>query len=291
MSRPIHITVDPINASLKDAVSATIGGLPENKSNGKSNNISRSPLRYPGGKTRAVKELIKCFPPNLDRLCSPFVGGGSLEIALADQGVKVFGYDVFEPLISFWQALLKNPNDLAKRVRKYYPLTKSKFYSLQSKYMGIENNDERAAVFFVLNRSSFSGTTLSGGMSPDHPRFTESAIERLEQFNIKNLYIEKADFTQSLKKHQKDFLYLDPPYANGEKLYGNRGDTHEHFDHTGLSTILKKRDGWVLSYNDCEQVRGMYRGHNILIPKWAYGMSNDKKSNEVLILSKDFIQI
>lgn len=251
----------------------------------------KSPLRYPGGKSRAVKEIIKYFPDGLDKVCSPFLGGGSIELELANRGVEVYGYDTFEPVSTFWQELLKDPKGLADMVRKYYPLTNTKFYSLQKEFLKLKSKKEKAAVFFVLNRASFSGTTLSGGMSPDHPRFTNAIIEYIENFRISNLHVEKADFHDSLAQHKTDFLYLDPPYANGEKLYGDRGSTHESFDHTGLAKILRKRDGWILSYNDCEKVRTWYSGYEMLIPQWAYGMSKEKKSNELLILSKDFIKI
>ena len=248
-------------------------------------------LRYPGGKTRGVKKILQYFPPGLDKICSPFLGGGSVEIELACNGVQVFGYDVFEPLTNFWNALLKDPKTLADKVRGYHPLTKSKFYSLQRDYWKIKSKQERAAVFFVLNRASFSGTTLSGGMSPKHPRFNEASIGRLENFEINNFYVENADFRDSLKKHKKDFLYLDPPYAISSKLYGKQGDTHEDFDHESLAKILTKRGGWILSYNDCELVREWYRGFTMVGLQWSYGMNNSKKSNEILILSKDYVEL
>ena len=251
----------------------------------------KSPLRYPGGKSRAVKELMQYFPVGLDTVCSPFLGGGSIELELVSKGVEVFAYDSFEPLTDFWQVLLSNPKELAEMVRRYHPLTNSKFYSLQKEYLKIKSKKERAAVFFVLNRASFSGTTLSGGMSPDHPRFTNAIIEYLENFEIEKLHVVHADFHTSLAEHKTDFLYLDPPYAIDEKLYGTKGSKHTDFDHTGLAKILKKRDGWILSYNDSEEVRNWYKGHQILTPKWAYGMSSDKKSRELLILSKDFFQV
>jgi DNA adenine methylase len=252
----------------------------------------KSPLRYPGGKTRAVKEIIKYFPPDVDRVCSPFLGGGSIELELVSRGVEVFGYDIFEPVVDFWQVLLKNPKKLAQRVRKYYPLTRSKFYDLQSTFSNVKTQEERAAIFFVLNRASFSGTTLSGGMSPDHPRFTPTAIAALERFEVEHFHVQKMDFKLSLEKHRYDFLYLDPPYLlENPNLYGTKGDTHKGFDHLGLAEILTKRGGWILSYNDCPEVRKMYKGFNILTPQWAYGMNTDKKSNELLILSKDFIEL
>jgi len=57
-------------------------------------------------------------------------------------------------------------------IHKYYPLSRNMFYQLQKNYHSINDNIVRAGIFFVLNRCSFSGTTLSGGMSPGHPRFT-----------------------------------------------------------------------------------------------------------------------
>ncbi len=210
----------------------------------------KSPLRYPGGKSRAAKEIFDLLPVELDSLCSPFVGGGSLELVCAQRGIKVKAYDTFEPLVNFWRVLLEDAPGLARRARKYLPLSRTQFYALQKQYAGLKDRRHLAAAFYVLNRSSFSGTTLSGGMSPKHPRFTESGLERLANFAIDCFQVERADFKDSIPKHKSDFLYLDPPYANGGKLYGERGNCHADFDHAGLAKLLRKRDGWLLSYND-----------------------------------------
>lgn len=246
----------------------------------------RSPLRYPGGKNRAVKDIYACIPSNEKILCSPFVGGASVELACSTR-MKVRGYDAFGPLVDFWNVLMDDPNGLVKAVLKYYPLSRAKFYNLQKIYEGLDNVMERAAAFFVLNRSSFSGTTLSGGMSPTHPRFTESAIQRLRDFHVTNFSVKKADFKESIAENKDAFLYLDPPYLNGQSLYGLRGDTHKGFDHAALADILRKRERWILSYNDCDTIRKFYKGHQILAIDWTYGMNKSKISNEVLVVSKD----
>lgn len=293
MSRPQKQTVEPINASLKEAVMSLVGTRFQRPTTIRKQIIPplKSPLRYPGGKSRGVKEIIKYFPPDVDRVCSPFLGGGSIELELVSRGVEVFGYDIFEPLTDFWQVLLKNPDKLAKRVQEYYPLSRSKFYDFQKTFSSIKSKEDRAAIFFVLNRASFSGATLSGGMSPNHPRFTPTAIAQLSRFKVDYFHVENMDFKQSLAKHADDFLYLDPPYFIASKLYGTNGDAHKDFDHEGLADILTKRTGWILSYNDCPQVRKLYNGHTMTKLEWAYGMNTDKKSNELLILSKDFVQI
>ena len=250
----------------------------------------KSPLRYPGGKSRAVKRILDMLPPGLKKLCAPFVGGGSVELALATRRVEVRAYDAFLPLVNFWQALLRDPSGLADLVDEYYPLSKDAFYALQKKHIHTEESEKSAAEFFVLNRSSFSGTTLSGGMSPGHPRFTKSAINRLTNFKVNDFYVEHADFKQSIPRHAEYFLYLDPPYFVPSNLYGQRGDHHKNFDHEGLAKLLHRRDQWLLSYNDCEQVRNLYSEFRFISTHWTYGMNTSKKSNEIFVVSHDYIE-
>jgi len=251
----------------------------------------KSPLRYPGGKSRAVKIISKYIPKDTTELCSPFFGGGSLEIHCAQNGIKVYGYDSFGPLVDFWQVLLKNPKKLAAYVKKYHPLKKEKFYELQKIQLESKSKLERAAVFFVLNRTSFSGSTLSGEMASggkdNNPRFTKSSIDKLKTFRIKNLTIQQSDYKKSIPTHKNALLYLDPPYLIQSKLYGKKGDLHKNFDHHTLVKILKKRNNWILSYNNSKEIHQLYSDYTILYPDWKYGMSNNKKSREVLILSHD----
>jgi DNA adenine methylase len=80
-------------------------------------------------------------------------------------------------------------------------------------------------------------------------------------------------------------MYLDPPYLIGNYLYGNRGDTHKNFDHLLLRELVDSLDnGWVLSYNDCQEVRDLYKDYEIRPLEWAYSMNASKKSSEIVIL-------
>jgi DNA adenine methylase len=248
---------------------------------------SKSPLRYPGGKTRAVEFISKFIPENLNSLLSPFFGGGSIELFISKRGTRIFGFDVFEPLVEFWQCLLNDSLKLASEVEQYFPLKKELFYDLQKKQIEFKTKLQRAAVYYVLNRSSFSGATLSGGMSPLHPRFTLTSIERLKKFRNPNITVNVSDFQTSLEKYRDMFAYLDPPYLIKSSLYGKNGNAHRDFDHTGLAKILRNREKWILSYNDCLEIRELYKGFDILMPNWKYGMSNNKTSREILIFSKD----
>ena len=245
---------------------------------------SKSVLRYPGGKTRAVKTIVEYIPHDITKIVSPFFGGGSIEIYLASTGIKVIGYDVFKPLVDFWQILLSSSDVLADRVQLYLPLKKKRFYEIQSKIYETDDKIERAAMFYVLNRASYSGSTLSGGMSPKHPRFTQSSIDRLRKFTAPNLTVRCGDFKDTIKSHS-EFMYLDPPYYKiGSHLYGKNGDTHKSFEHEKLFDMLQKRSNWLLSYNNHPFIRDMYKDFPMIETSWTYGMSKDKKREKTELL-------
>lgn len=252
-------------------------------------------LRYPGGKSRAVKILKKYIPEDTKELCSPFFGGGSFEIYCnRELNIKIYGYDLFEPLTNFWECVKKDKEKLSEEIQKYHPITKETFLEIREKISDTKLNEYvRAAYFFVINRSSFSGSTLSGGFSKQsgEKRFTVSSIKRVKNFDSTDIHVSHAHFRDSIKKHDNILLYCDPPYYLKSKsnLYGNKGNLHNNFEHNELCEILKKRDKWILSYNNCEEIKELYKDYRIIPTSWTYGMSKDKisKNKEIIILSND----
>jgi len=250
-------------------------------------------LRYPGGKSRAAKFIADRFPYRTPKeIVSPFFGGGSVEFLLASRGATIYGYDNFFSLACFWNHVKTNCHELAFLIPKYYPLTKMEFIHMQNRLVNYDVgqvcNLDCAASFFVLNRASFSGTTLSGGMSPDHPRFNLGCIQRLKEFEkrMRNVSVEHKDFEESLALHKDKWTYCDPPYyleKDKANLYGIRGNLHRFFDHQKLYNILKSRDNWLLSYNDCKFIRDLYYKFHIESVQWKYGMGKEKDSKEILI--------
>lgn len=254
----------------------------------------KSPLRYPGGKTRAMSKILPHIPKGVD-ICSPFFGGGSIEIAyaVANPDNKVYGYDIFEPIVCFWKQLIKDPVRLANKIEVIKrDFDKESFIEFREE---LKENfipcRDTAAKVFAINRSSFSGATFSGGFSKmsSEKRFTQSSIDRVRNFKAPNLSVALSSFEDTIKKHKNEFLYLDPPYLlqkGSNNLYGSNGSTHKGFDHEGLAELLKDRKGWLMSYNDCEWIREAYSGFRIEDVDWSYGMNKTKKSSEVLIFSE-----
>ena len=79
----------------------------------------KSPLTYPGSKNLVRKQIVDILGSlgaESTGLCSPFMGGGSVELYAAAQGIEVNASDIFQPLVHFWKVLQSNPQHLAHTV-------------------------------------------------------------------------------------------------------------------------------------------------------------------------------
>ena len=257
---------------------------------------NKSPLRYPGGKTRACKILIEKFeeyftPSDFDTIISPFLGGGSFEFYFQNKyNTKIVGNDMFTPLFEFWNMCKENKTKLIEILKpRIGKITKAEFKMIQSRVMGEEDCLNQAADYFTLNRCSFSGSTLSGGYSgsASEQRFTPSSLERISLLNLQNCMFTNLDFEEfiSLFYNNNTFMFLDPPYfLENTTLYGKNGNMHQAFEHKRLfKTLVGKK--WMLTYNDCQYIRELYKDYLIIEASWSYGMNKSKKSSEIIILS------
>jgi site-specific DNA-adenine methylase len=82
-------------------------------------------LRYAGGKSLAVGYIINLLPNNIERVVSPFLGGASVEIAIAKElGIEAIGYDIFDILINYWHYQINEPEKLANKLKNFKPTKK-----------------------------------------------------------------------------------------------------------------------------------------------------------------------
>jgi DNA adenine methylase len=261
------------------------------------NNIS--PLRYPGGKTRACKIinniLLQYFDiNNFDTIISPFFGGGSFEFYLQNNyGLKLIVNDKFTPLYNFWKQVKINKQILCDELRKITIITKEKFIDYRNTIMNLNDNIFQQSIqYFIINRCSFSGSTLSGGFSEEASikRFTPSSINKIELLDFTNIDIYNYDFYDFINNfnNNKAFIFLDPPYylENKSKLYGNNGDMHENFNHQLLFDLLNTKKNWLITYNNCEYIRKLYKDYIIIDVNWSYSMNTSKTSSEIIIISR-----
>ncbi len=256
-----------------------------------------TPLCYPGGKSNARSVIM----PHIKRrhlqniIISPFLGGGSIEIEFLNAGACIVAADSFKPLIDFWQELKANGASLARRALKHHPMeTREHFYEVRNRLKDGRSEDI-ASDFYVVNRCSFSGLTLSGGWSPNcNKKFSPAIIRRLAEMDLRRAEFLHADFTKSLAwASPSNFIFADPPYAlDGPKnnLYGTAGSHHADFDHEGFAALMMAHRAaggeFLITYNDCELVRRLYEGCRFVNVEWRYYMNKTRESNEVLVFSE-----
>ena len=264
----------------------------------------KSPLRYPGGKSRAAQRIEALLLKDFEEYREPFVGGGSVFIYLKQKrpDLKIWINDLNTELYLFWKYAQKDSEKLADEVAKI----KGKRRSGQKLYDELINADltqftefERAVRFFILNRITFSGLAESGGFSflAYKTRFTDSSIQRLSDLGpiLNGVTITNNDYRELLKKGGKNvFTFLDPPYfkAAKSKLYGKNGALHTGFNHDEFAKDVKNcNHSWLITYDDSPEIWTNFSPlEEIYIQKWElqYGMNNYKqekagKGNELFI--------
>lgn len=258
---------------------------------------NKSPLRYPGGKTRACKKLETIMQEHFnirdyDNLISPFFGGGSFEFYIQNNyQLNIIANDKFKPLYNFWTICKNNKESLCYELtNKIDMINKEEFTSLRKQIMEEQNILNQSIMYFIINRCSFSGATLSGGFSLEasKKRFTKSSIERIKQLNLIKFNIYNLDFEDFINASQdtKNLIFLDPPYylEKASTLYGNNGDMHDTFDHNKLYKCLLTKHNWFMTYNNCDYIKNLYKDFKIVETSWSYGMNKSKKSSEIVII-------
>jgi DNA adenine methylase len=250
--------------------------------------LVKSPLRYPGGKSRAVK-LISTLVPPFEEFREPFVGGGSIFIYLKQvfPSKRFWINDLYENLFHFWQVCRDNPDKLIYQIWAW----RNEFQEGKTLHRYLINhidkfdNLKKAAAFFIFNRITFSGTTESGGFSTAafEKRFTESSIERIKSLSgiLSNTQITNEDYQPVVEKGGENvFIFLDPPYYSAKKsaLYGKNGHLHKTFDHQRFASVMKTvKHHWLITYDDSPYIREIFSFAHIISWHLTYGMRNVRK--------------
>jgi DNA adenine methylase len=254
----------------------------------------RSPLRYPGGKQKAISRIGPLIPSGFLEYREPMVGGGSVYFFARSENLfeKYWINDKFSELISFWKTV-QEPGACSVLMNKLFHLKnqfnspkKLKEYFLRMKDVDTTDSMETALLFFFFNRVTFSGTTKAGGFSVEasKKRFTDSSIQRLEPMPeaLDGTKITLGNYADVIKADgERVFLFIDPPYVSANKLYGKNGELH-NFQHAELADLLKNtKHKFLMTYDDHEDVRKLYRRwanvqQKLTVKEWSlrYGMNN-----------------
>ncbi|HME56242.1 MAG TPA: DNA adenine methylase [Candidatus Lokiarchaeia archaeon] len=245
----------------------------------------KSPLRYPGGKSRAIPQIIPLIPP-FKEYREPFIGGGSVFVAVKQRAASDATFkinDLNQDLYCLWKVLRDEPERLIDAIKE----TKARYVEgaeLNRDMRDWQCNDdfERAVRFFIINRTSFSGLSDSGGFSQQafRSRFTDSSIARLVKMKpiMKDVIITNDDYHVLLEDEGDDvFIFLDPPYfkAMKKRLYGKDGDLHVGFDHERFARDMQAcHHKWLITYDDAPEIRDLFGFATIYDWELQYGMNN-----------------
>ncbi len=265
----------------------------------------KTPLRYPGGKSRAVGKIKNFFPnlSNCKEYREPFLGGGSvaLHISIAFPHLNIWVNDLYEPLTNFWQILQRQGDEIASRLKDIKANTsdcRGLFEDSKSILQDRESTPvERAIAFYIVNKCSFSGLTESSSFSRQASiqNFSMRGINKLPQYSriIQRWTITNDNYEILLTDLVNAFVYLDPPYEIGSNLYGKKGDMHEGFDHDKFAYKCDQRTAKMLiSYNSSQLIKDRFNSwsaseyaHTYTMRSVGDYMSKQKQRKELLLFN------
>ena len=251
----------------------------------------KTPLRYPGGKSRAVTKMAQYFPDmrKYVEFREPFLGGGSVALHMTKMypHLKITVNDLYEPLINFWTQLQTFGDELTNKLIEYkinHPnpskeLRAEKGTKFPARELFLNSKEvindssfdpiERAAAFYIVNKCSFSGLTESSSFSKQASvsNFSMRGIEKLPEYSqiISHWHINSYSYEYCFRTdiHDGLFMYLDPPYDIKDNLYGKKGAMHKGFDHDKFAEDCSQSSvHQLISYNSDQLVKDRFKGWN-----------------------------
>jgi DNA adenine methylase len=258
-------------------------------------------IRYPGGKARLWNGKLENLMPSgslfcPDRYVEPMVGGGGvcMQVLARCEYKEIFLADIDRSLVNLWIAVRDMPKQLTAMVQRWVPNVDD-WYKAKASDGVISDVLESAFNKLVLHYCSHGGIGFraggpQGGASQDSqypigcrwkPHRITMTIRYLSKL-VKRARIECCDFSDIVLMNG-DFVFADPPYVDaGASLYKHPfGDV----DHVRLRDwLINSPAEWVVTYDDCELVRSLYAGFQMLRVENSSG--NNASKTELFITSE-----
>ncbi|MCY3061016.1 DNA adenine methylase [Aerococcus urinae] len=272
--------------------------------------VTKSPLRYPGGKTQLsgfLTNLIKINNMIDVTYCEPFSGGfgAGLELLFSNTVNSIIINDIDVGIYSIWYAILYDVDNFINLIRNT-PITIEEW-----KYQKIIHEDlvhenkyslELAFSTFFLNRTNRSGI-ISGGPIGGYEqkgkykidcRFNREALikkiininDQKKNVELYNLEANSLIYNVLSKKDKRHlFIFFDPPYyQQGKNLYAN---FFNHKNHQELYEYIQMLDEykWIVTYDHEKNIEDIYKNYPALEYKIQYSANKVRKEKEYLFHS------
>lgn len=260
----------------------------------KSPDFTMSPFRYPGGKYYGLKFILPFLTsvPH-DEYREPFAGGGCVFFGKPKSNINWLN-DLDSDVMNVYR-VIANP-----ALRKRMKTKVSREVANRDRHNDVKNMNptsvlEKAFKTYYLNRTSYSGIInkaawgyAEGKSSPPENwgRFIEYAGKKLEGVKLTS-----EDFPKVITAEPRGkivLMYLDPPYFHADQKRAYTKSFIEE-DHYRLAPLLKKTNYlFCLSYDDCREIRELYKWAEIHERSWFYNSDKcigtaRKQGNELII--------
>ena len=207
-------------------------------------------LKWAGGKTQMLNDLLPKVPSSYGRYIEPFFGGGALFFALQPENAIIA--DSNPELINMYRQVADFPDEVIQHL-KQYENTKEMFYNVRSQTWEALPKAEAAARTIFLNRTCFNGlyrVNKKGEFNVPYGKYKNPKICDQDALYAASDALKKAeilcgDYFLVLEHYAKegDFIFLDPPYLPVSEYSDFKRYTKEQFyeeDHIELAKIITR---------------------------------------------------
>lgn len=267
----------------------------------------KAPFGWIGGKSKLAKDIVEIMPPH-SKYIEVFGGGLSVLYAkpsrkdiLLDKNLKSFvdsnRKDKYVEIINDTNSNLINLHNIIKtRPASFRNMlndmlcSREVFELIKMGKLKPKNNVQKAVLYYYLLTFSFGSKGDNFAMCKSRPPKDIYKDYSKWSERLKGVCIENMDFRKLIKEYDSNdaLFYIDPPYVGTENYYKMQRDFGIR-EHKELSEILHNIEGkFILSYNDCELIRELYKSFKILQTKelkYSINIHTKKMTKEVLVVN------
>ncbi len=237
-------------------------------------------LKWAGGKTQLLGNVLQWLPERMETYFEPFIGGGAVFFALANEGRfrSAVIADANPELVETYRVVRDALEPLLEKLSEHqtHALDEHYYYQMRATDSKALSPIERAARLLYLNKTCFNGLyrvnkkgqfNVPFGRYPQ-PRVVNEAALRAASRALQGAVILNSDF-EAVAAHAKagDGIYFDPPYVPISTTSSFNSYHCQPFDDAEQARLLGVYQGcWargvtaVLSNSDCDKTRQLYRG-------------------------------
>jgi DNA adenine methylase len=258
-------------------------------------------LKWVGGKQKFTDKILELLPRQIKIYHEPFLGGGSVLLALLSSDISVEKYranDINKHLIQTYIDVRDNIEELILELNKLKN-DKVLFYEYRKKFNDFKHenvmNIQTSALFICLNKTCFRGLYREGPTGINTPyghyknsKFFDEKILRDVSALIQNVEFTSMSYEKFLDNvNDDDFVYLDPPYVPENKTSFTKYNISDFLDHDAFFERVKQLKRFLMSNSAVSSVIETFNGYTINIIECRRAINPrfpGSTANEVLIL-------